>query len=306
MALDVPRGTLYKWKTGRNLPHLNWLLQLCCLMKVRLIDILCREVTIDEAAESIIRLESAVAKQNGYKQRYNLIDHDRTEKLLLVALNEFPPQSLKQVALQIGYSSFRLKVRFPQLCKTISTRYKHHITTPFDLEKARRIIRAATKESPPPSLERVYRRLGVVGQPDQLHKHFPKESRIILERYKASRMRPFDLDRITTELKAALNEWPPCSKKRFAERNNINPRVVFKKLPQLCKELSEKYRIYCKQMRAEKHETIRKEARRVGIELHSKRQYPSAERIQANFTILGIEWIIRQVSKELLRELGYV
>jgi hypothetical protein len=58
-------------------------------------------------------------------------------------------------------------------------------------------------------------------------------------------------------------------------------------------------------MRAEEHEKIRKEVRRIGMELHSKGQYPSQARIKANFTIPCILWIVQEVSKELLLELGY-
>lgn len=301
MSLDVSRGTIEKWKAGKNLPHLSWLLQLSYQMKVRLVDILCREVINNEGAEPAIQLEAEIVKQIRYKSS----KHDRTELQLSGALKEFPPRSLTQVALQIGCSTHWLKDWFPQLCQMIVTRYKQHIKKPFDLENAKKIIHDATREIPPPSLERVYRRLGGTGAPDPIRKHFPKKSRIILDRYKASKMKPFDLVGITIKLEAALNEWPPCSQKRFSERNNINPIVLYRKLPHLCKQLSENYRIYCKQIRAKEHEKVRKEARQVGLELHSKGHYPSLARIKAKLTIPSILWIIREVSKELLSELGY-
>jgi hypothetical protein len=300
-SLDLPSGTLYKWKSGKNLPQLSWLLRLCYQMKISLVDILCQEVIIEEDAESIIQFEAKVGNQNRSKP----IDYDLTKKQLLAASEEFPPRSLNQVALQVRYSIFRLKNRFPQLCQTISIRYEQYRTRPFDVKNAKKIVRAAMKETPPPSLEQVYKRSGGIGAPDPVRKHFPKESRVILDRYKASKMKSFDLDQITIELEAALNEWPPCSRKRFIEKTNIKAYSLYKRLPHLWKQLSERYRIYRDQMRAEEHEKIRKEARRIGIELHSKGQYPSMVRIKANFTIPCILWIVREVSKELLLELDY-
>jgi hypothetical protein len=297
----VAEGTISKWKAGRNLPHLSWLLKLCCQMKVHLVDALCQEVNIVEVSESITQLEAEVGKQNRFKP----MDYDQIEEKLLAASKEFPPRGLTQVALQIGYSIAMLERRFPELCQRLSTNYKQYNTKPFDRENAKKIVRAALKETPPPSLERVFMRLGGVGDTYLIRKLFPKESRIILDRYKASKMKPFDLDGITSKLKAALNEWPPCSRKRFIERNNINPYVLYRKLPHLCKQLSENYRIYCEQIRVEEHEKVRKEARRVGIELHTNGQYPSLDRIKAKLTIPGILWIIREVSKELVLELGY-
>jgi hypothetical protein len=304
-SLNVPSGTFDKWRKGRNLPHLSWLLQLCYRMKVPLVDVLCQKVVLDKAVESTDHLGTEINKQNRYKNRYMTIDHDQVEKQLIAASIEFPPRPLYQVASQIGYSISKLKNRFPQLCQIISTNRKQYKTRPFDLKNAKKIIRSAIKEIPPPSLEGVYRRLGGMGEPDPIRKHFPKESRIILDRYKASRMKPFDIDKITAELKAAIKGWPPCSRERFAEINNVNPYVLYRKLPHLCKELAERYRIYRELVRAEEHEKTRNEARRVGMELHSKGQYPSLARIKANLTIPSILFIIREVSKELVRELGY-
>lgn len=193
ISLDVAEGTIGKWKAGRNLPNLSWLLQLCYQMKVCLVDVLCQKVHIVELAELAIQPEAETGQQNRFKP----IDLDQIEKQLLAASKEFPPQALTQVALQIGHSIAKLKRRFPELCQRISTKYKQYNTKPFDLENARKIIRAASKETPPPSLARVYMRLGGMGDSYLIRKNFPKESRIILDRYKASKMKPFDLDGIT-------------------------------------------------------------------------------------------------------------
>src|SRR5205085_11345178 len=85
---------------------------------------------------------------------------EEVESALHAALEEIPPPSMETVARRMGYYPPKVKRHFPEQCEQIISRYWKYVKGrhPSDKE-VRKAFRAALKEHPPPSLQRVVRRL---------------------------------------------------------------------------------------------------------------------------------------------------
>ncbi len=94
--LKLHRNSLGNWLQGKQLPHLEYLMRICCFFKV--------------------------------SRRYRRFDtkglHEALEAILQNA--EDPPLSMHEVAQRLGYDQSHLYKRFPDLCQAISKRYQDH------------------------------------------------------------------------------------------------------------------------------------------------------------------------------------
>jgi AraC-like DNA-binding protein len=89
-----------------------------------------------------------------------LPDED-VERLLIKASQEVPPPSLQSVFRRLGCrnTGYLYYDRFPELCLLIAQRYKRSVSQLFDRKKVENILIEALKETPPPSLSELARRL---------------------------------------------------------------------------------------------------------------------------------------------------
>jgi TniQ len=122
LSLTVPRD----WRIGKALPQLNKLLRVCYRLSISLIDIYLGNLKIDSP---IILKELPFSEQ--YSKTNRSFDADKVREFLELHFETNPPQSLKQLAFQIGYDPADLYRYFPDLCHQISTRYKLHNKSSF-------------------------------------------------------------------------------------------------------------------------------------------------------------------------------
>jgi hypothetical protein len=122
LSLTVPRD----WRIGKALPQLNKLLRVCYRLSISLIDIYLGNLKIDSP---IILKELPLSEQ--YSKTNRSFDADKVREFLELHFETNPPQSLKQLAFQIGYDPADLYRYFPDLCHQISTRYKLHNKSSF-------------------------------------------------------------------------------------------------------------------------------------------------------------------------------
>jgi hypothetical protein len=91
----------------------------------------------------------------------------------------------------MGYHPPKVRRHFPELCEQIISRYKEYLKTKHPPSKEiRKALRAALKEQPPPSLQRVLRRLGCRDTGFYYYDHYPDLCFAVAGRYKDSRNKP--------------------------------------------------------------------------------------------------------------------
>ncbi|AKG20682.1 TniQ family protein [Calothrix sp. 336/3] len=115
LSSTVPRD----WRVGNALPQLDKLLRVCYRLSIPLIDIYLGQLKLDAP---IYLKELPLSEQ--YFKTNRPFDAQMVQEFLEQHQESFPPQSLKELALQIGYDSRDLYKYFPDLCHEISTRYK--------------------------------------------------------------------------------------------------------------------------------------------------------------------------------------
>ena len=122
LSKTVPRD----WRIGKALPRLNKLLRVCYRLSISLIDIYLDNVDINH---SIALRDLPLCEQ--YFKTNRPFDADKVREFLEQHKESTPPQSLKQLALKIGYDPADLYRHFPDLCRQISKRYKLHNKSNF-------------------------------------------------------------------------------------------------------------------------------------------------------------------------------
>jgi TniQ len=252
LLLPVDSCTVRQWLKGKQLPTLDMLLQVGFRLNKRLVKLLC----LDLAHENSAKIESSPHVRLGSSTiSERPTTWEEVEKRLRATLEEFPPPGLRKVAQRIGYCSREtLKKRFPKICATLSAKYLVYHRKPLDIKKAQKLIQTALVESPPPSLQQVYNRLGGHGTPTSLRKHFPDECPRIVMRYAEYKRRPIDKNIIERTLEAALNDKVPQSLKGIASKLRISRWEIMKALPNLSKAISARYITYRKELSHKKHE----------------------------------------------------
>ena len=108
-----------EWRRGNALPQLDLLFRLCYCLQVPLLKFLTGEVVLDEPVSLI-----PLPEHQSMRKKYRPFDSIRVQGLLEAALQQSPPKTMRQVALDIGYDPGDLSKYFPDLCRAISQRYK--------------------------------------------------------------------------------------------------------------------------------------------------------------------------------------
>lgn len=118
----------------------------------------------------------AIAKR---RVEFLRVEFNKMEDALRAALKEDPPPTLRAVYLRLGYKSYcALNNRFPDLCRAIAAR---HVAAKDVTNNPEALLKAILKESPPPSMREVARRVGY--DVSTLYKRFRKLCHSIAARH---------------------------------------------------------------------------------------------------------------------------
>lgn len=151
----------------------------------------------------------------------------------VLAGNEDPPPTMREVALRLGFTQKMLHRFFPAICRAISAKRGQ----PFDVAQLRQELEAvlASDEDPPPSMLQIAQRLGF---PDavRLYRNLPDLSRAISARFESRT----GIDGLRTRLEAVLasNEHPAPNMRTVAQRLGYNEHFLRKHFSDLCRAIS--------------------------------------------------------------------
>jgi hypothetical protein len=234
---------------------------------------------------------------------------EEVEGMLRLALKESPPPSMEAVARQMGYHPRKVKNHYPELCQQLIDRYREHQRNKRPPQK--KIIsalKAALQEEPPPSLQRVFRRLGCKDTGYYYYVNYEDLCFAVAKRYKAYRNKPFNKGKDHKRLKAALNEEPPPSFSEVARRLDHKRDFVRRKFPELSKMIASRYLHYTKVLRKEKAERLRREIRKAIPQLSASGLNASEARVRAlikqTLPNLGRDSLFKQALREVKVEFG--
>lgn len=236
---------------------------------------------------------------------------NEVERALCTALEETPPPSMEAVARRMGYYPPKVKRHFPKQCEQIISRYWKYVKGrhPSDKE-VKKAFRAALKEHPPPSLQRVVRRLGCKSTGYYYYSNYPDMCYAIAQRYKEYRNKPFNKNGDNERLCLILKEDPSPSLSEVAKRLGHSREFLRRKFPELTSSIT--LRHFCHQMalRKKRAEHLRHSIREAAQRIIASGQYVSEARVKEyvreRLKNVGRERLFKQAFREVKLEIGLI
>jgi AraC-like DNA-binding protein len=121
--LSLTASTVHQWLTGRKIPQVRNLLQVCSSLNISLLALL------NGTAGQTLQARSQAWKlpaSEPPRRPFRKFDAEALQKTLQEAVQkpEEPPLSLRELAQRLGYHSSHLSRYFPELCQSISSSYR--------------------------------------------------------------------------------------------------------------------------------------------------------------------------------------
>ncbi len=125
--LQVSRRTIRDWKQGTQLPQLASLLRLCSIVEISPLQVFssdCRSIRASKGNG----VEIAVNLGERTKKFYRVLDVEKVKGKLIAELlqEKDPPRPMSAVAEHLNYDPSFLSKHFPDLCNSISERYRKY------------------------------------------------------------------------------------------------------------------------------------------------------------------------------------
>jgi len=120
--LKMPKNTVWMWHTGKVLPQLDVLLQVCYCLGISLLDFLTNEAIYTEPRIKIT--QKSLTRQCSPRPAQKSFNSIQVRQVLLSALNnaQEPPPTMKEVAERLDYNRRTISQHFPDLCRAISAK----------------------------------------------------------------------------------------------------------------------------------------------------------------------------------------
>lgn len=296
-------GTIRRLLDWRTKLRLEVLCKLCSRLNASPLDLL-----LDKGKGAAFQKRHLLLERDIPMDR-EITPWEKVEGNLQLALEENPPPSMEAVARRMGYHPTKVKNHHPELCQQIFNRYWIYRRDRHPPRKKMiSAFKAALKEEPPPSLQRVLKRLGCLDTGYYYYENYKDLCYEIAGRYQAYRNKPFDEDQDQRRLKAALDEEPPPSFSEMARRLGHKRELIRQKFPELSKTITSRYLHYMKVLRKEKAERLRHEIRKAIPQLSASGLNASEARVRAlvkqNLPALGRDSLFKQALREVKAELG--
>ena len=122
--LKLPKNTVWMWEKGKSLPSLKFILNICYCLDISLLNFLKLE---QKAFESLTaaskRVPDVVTATRVSPKNFNAHKIEKALKAIINSQDTSPP-TMKEVAEKLGFDIRVISGHFPELCKTISNRYR--------------------------------------------------------------------------------------------------------------------------------------------------------------------------------------
>lgn len=155
--IQQPDSTVHIWFSGKGVPQLAQLLQICYPLQISLWNFLTQPIEV--IPFNTLRSTLPQPNQPNQPKPGKRLNAAIAQVALQAALNEVPPPSQKEVVKRLNTNRTTLRRRFPDLFRAISSRYaNYHKEQQYEAIR-QQLETIIGKEDPPPSLREVARRL---------------------------------------------------------------------------------------------------------------------------------------------------
>jgi hypothetical protein len=280
--LRIRGGTVGQWRRGDRIPELGMLLQMCLGFETTLLQFLTGARQGTEGPSLSSRAGHAEIRRHSVSQP-RPFNKEECCRAFQIALQEYPPPTLKEVARRVNRWPTSLLDHFPdQYCIVVTRRAQYEKAVSEERWNALKpALEAALNEEPPPLPNVLSKRLGC--SPSSLHRHHHSLCRALHMRHDDYLKRV--ILNVRDELEAALNhQSPPVSLKVLACRLGYHENTLRRRFPDLAPLLIRRFRNYRRANYLTRKQQLRAEMRRVALDLHRCGLYPSLERISKYLT----------------------
>jgi len=126
--LQLSRRTVNAWKLGRQVPQIESLMRLCYCCGVSLYDLFTLQfgtLNLDKLKTRSLPDIPSPTRNRRHRIPIDLVSIRQSLEAVL-AQNEQPPPSMREVARRLNHSPRELREYFPELCRAISKRRKNY------------------------------------------------------------------------------------------------------------------------------------------------------------------------------------
>ena len=120
---NVTLKSIWNWNRGEQIPTMGNLLKLCYQLGISPLGFITGDK--EHLKSSFIEFTPMSTVPNTKRKKYRKFEADQVRSVLLSVLQNppNPPPSMREVARGLGYDYSQILVKFPDLCKAISSRY---------------------------------------------------------------------------------------------------------------------------------------------------------------------------------------
>jgi TniQ len=297
-------GTIRRLLASETKLSLTNLCQICSRLNVTALDLLAEQGNMKDLKRRHIVLEDVSALRV-------IRSWSEVEDNLKAVLKEHPPPSMEATARKLAYYPPKIKRHFPELCEQIIFRYREYQrdTRPSP-ETILKAFQAALKESPPPSLQMVFRRMGCVNTGCYYYRHYKDLCLKVSRRFKEYRNIPFNKNKDRRRLEAVLAEEPPPSFSEVARRFRHNREFIRRNFPELSKAITSRYAHYQSAIRKESADRLRNVVREAIGQITTSGLYVSEARVKVyakqQIAKIGRDSLFKQALREVESEMGLI
>jgi AcrR family transcriptional regulator len=236
--LGINKTTIWHWYKGKHLLQFGSLLKLCYQLEVPLLDFVMGKV-IPKCLMAVTVSSQEEKGSKGSARQRRALNKKEANQILRAALEEAPPPSLQDVAARLGRDANTLRYWYADLCEAIATRYAKYknACSATRWKEIESILQSFLNEAEPSSMAQIASRLGYSVK--TLAKHYPYLCRELSARH--AKRRNSNWAELQTKLQTALDEYPPPSVLRLAERLGLSKSSLYKHFPSLCHQIAERY-----------------------------------------------------------------
>ena len=122
LLLNRNMSSIRDWLTGKQLPHLGNLLRICFLFQTTPLGFFTENAFERISSSQVIPQKSVPGART--RRQMRRFDTNGIKLALEEAILQDPPPTMRQVAKRLGYDASQVYKRLPDLCQTISGRYR--------------------------------------------------------------------------------------------------------------------------------------------------------------------------------------
>jgi plasmid stability protein len=294
----LPKSHLRSWHSRTVRPILETVLLLTYRIDASPLKFFCGDLETEAASSP--RYAKGINKTSRARSARASLSLDEVREILTAAASSDEREPLMTFIRLTGWDKLTLKRRFPGLCATILTRHAEVYYKRLDEKVALPVLRAALRESPPPTLYSVAERIGCESR--QLRLHFPKITAEILAHRKEHSRRP-DWGFVEAYLEKVFSQEPPSSVSEISRSLRILAPQLRGKFPELIGAIACRFKEHVRIQKGIRKKKVRQEVWDAVVSLQKEGIYPSEgpvmARVKASRNKDEINIVLRMVKREM-------